>query len=226
MISPLLKFEYDLWDQGLRYIAGVDEAGRGPLAGPIVIATVILDRGALHNKEEQHFEQELLQTYQMINDSKKVTEKRRNILFDFIKEEAIGYAIHEISHEEIDIKGIGNANYEGFQAAVTKLKVRPDHFLTDHFKIPNLENRFQSNIIKGDSVSMTIAAASILAKVYRDKVMLEMHEKYPEYGFDKHKGYGTKVHREAILKYGPCKIHRKTFEPTKSYLKNKEKGLH
>lgn len=221
MISPLLKFEYDLWNKGLRHIAGVDEAGRGPLAGPIVIATVILDRDALHNKVEKDFDEELLKLYQMINDSKKVTEKRRTILFDFIKENSIGYAIHEISHEDIDSKGIATANYEGFQSAVSRLRVKPDHFLTDHFKIPNLESRFQSNIIKGDSVSMTIAAASILAKVYRDRVMLEMHDKYPEYGFDKHKGYGTKAHREAILKLGPCEIHRKSFEPTKSYLKKK-----
>lgn len=219
MISPLLKFEYELWSRGLTNIVGIDEAGRGPLAGPMVVSAVILNKEILHDKSEKQFIKEILRLYQMINDSKKVTEKRRNELFEFIKEQSVVYSIYEISAEDIDNMGIGKANLYGFQNVTTQLKVLPDHFLTDHFKIPNLENKFQTNIIKGDSISMSIAAASILAKVHRDKIMGQMHEKYPEYGFDKHKGYGTKAHKEAIFKLGPCEIHRKSFEPVKSMLK-------
>lgn len=228
MPTKLLKFEHRLWEKGIKHVAGIDEAGRGPLAGPIVVASVILDTNHLFShklkSKKAVFEDEWFALYGMINDSKKVTEKRRNILFDFIKDKAKSYEITIIEHTEIDQMGIGVANQVGFINTIEKLKIKTpvSHVLTDHYKIEKIPSELQTNIIRGDSASITIAAASILAKVTRDKIMKEMSEKYPEYGFEKHKGYGTKFHREQIQKIGPCEIHRKSFEPTKSYLKHKK----
>lgn len=175
-------------------IAGIDEAGRGPLAGPVVCACVIMPMD---------------EVIEGINDSKKITEKKREILFDLIKEKAISYSIVEIDESTIDEINILEATKLGMKKALEGLNVVPDIVLVDAVKIDS--DIPQENIIKGDALSYNIAAASILAKVHRDRLMKEMDEKYPEYQFAKHKGYGTKLHIELLKKFGRCKIHRKTF---------------
>ena len=202
----LLKYESELWSKGLLHIAGVDEAGRGPLAGPIVIAAVILKKEHLH--ENSDLKKELQEHYALINDSKKLSEKKREMLYDFIIKHALTFHIEEIPANKIDEWGISKSNQIGFFNSVKSLSIKAEHVLTDHFPIKAMADSFQTNITKGDSKSMTIAAASILAKVHRDRKMYEFHKEYPNYGFDKHKGYGTRVHRDQILKLGPCKIHR------------------
>lgn len=187
-------------DYDLKYkdkiVAGIDEAGRGPLAGPVVCACVIMPL----TREN---------IIDGINDSKKLSEKKRELLFDKIIEKAISYSIIEIDEKTIDEINILNATKLGMKKALENLKVKPDVVLIDAVKIDT--NILQENIIKGDAKSYNIAAASILAKVYRDRLMVEISKKYPEYGFEKHKGYGTKVHVEALKKYGKCEIHRNTF---------------
>ncbi|HOM78052.1 MAG TPA: ribonuclease HII [bacterium] len=237
-MSNLIMFEKSLWEKGIDLIAGVDEAGRGPLAGPIVIASVILNKNDLSllgketlvqneklkgkrspfgtSRNNDPSSDEHLRTYNLINDSKKLTKKRRELLYDFIVSKAICYSIVEISVEDIDLKGIGWANSEGFSRAIETLQINPEFVLSDHFSIMRLSREKQENIQKGDTLSISIAAASILAKVYRDRIMQEEAKKFPEYGFEKHKGYGTKAHIEAICRNGICKIHRKSFEPIKS----------
>ena len=210
MELPLLKYEKDLWNKGITHIAGVDEAGRGPLAGPLVVSAVILDKEHLHETNNDVVE-ELFDLYSMINDSKKVTEKRRNILYKFIIRNAITLTVEEIPHTKIDEWGISKSNQIGFFNVVNKLKIPADHVLTDHFEIKALPKSRQTNIVKGDTLSISIAAASIIAKVYRDKLMVKYHDLYPEYGFDRHKGYGTQMHRDQIKRLGPCTIHRRSF---------------
>lgn len=177
------------------YICGIDEAGRGPLAGPVVAGAVILPKG---------------KRILYVNDSKKLSEKKRNELFDVIKEETLSYGIGIVSPEKIDEINILQATYEAMRQAVNQLSVLPDILLNDAVTIPGIDVR-QIPIIKGDAKSLTIASASILAKVTRDQMMIEYDSLYPEYGFAKHKGYGTKAHIEAIKEYGACPIHRKTF---------------
>lgn len=176
-------------------VCGVDEAGRGPLAGPVYAAAVILAPDTI---------------IEGINDSKKLTEKRRDGLFDEICEKAIAYNIYSVDEKRIDEINILNATYEAMNGAVSGLSEKPDFALIDGNRINGMSVECET-VVKGDAKSASIAAASILAKVSRDRFMLEMAEKYPEYGFEKHKGYGTKAHNEAILKYGACEIHRKTF---------------
>lgn len=192
-IEAMREFEnqYDYVD----FICGIDEAGRGPLAGPVVAGAVVLKKGA-----------KIL----YVNDSKKLSEKRRDELFDIIKEEAVSYGLGIISEERIDEINILQATYEAMRTAIKELSVVPDILLNDAVTIPGV-NITQIPIIKGDAKSLTIASASILAKVTRDRMMQEYDELYPQYGFAKHKGYGTKAHIDAIKEYGPCKIHRKTF---------------
>lgn len=192
-IELMREFEekYDSYS----YICGIDEAGRGPLAGPVVAGAVVLTKG---------------KRILYVNDSKKLSEKKRDELFDIIKDEALTYAVGIISPERIDEINILQATYEAMRQAVNKLSVKPDIFLNDAVTIPGIEGK-QVPIIKGDAKSLTIASASILAKVTRDRIMVEYDSMYPEYGFAKHKGYGTKAHIEAIKEYGPCPIHRKTF---------------
>ncbi len=192
-IEIMREFEekYDSYS----YICGIDEAGRGPLAGPVVAGAVVLPKG---------------KRILYVNDSKKLSEKKRDELFDIIKDEALTYAVGIISPEIIDKINILQATYEAMRQAVNKLSVKPDIFLNDAVTIPGIEGK-QVPIIKGDAKSLTIASASILAKVTRDRIMIEYDSMYPEYGFAKHKGYGTKAHIEAIKEYGPCPIHRKTF---------------
>ena len=180
---------------GLRLICGVDEAGRGPLAGPVCAAAVILP---------EHLQ------IPGLNDSKKLTDKKRRELFPVIQEQAIAYGIGLASESEIDEINILQATFLAMRRALDQLTVRPEIALIDG----NRETDFGlpvKTVVKGDSLSANIAAASILAKVTRDSIMVELARKYPEYGFEIHKGYGTKAHYEALRTYGPCPIHRKTF---------------
>ncbi|MBP5160016.1 MAG: ribonuclease HII [Lachnospiraceae bacterium] len=180
--------EYDL-------VCGIDEAGRGPLAGPVVAGAVILPKDC-----------EIL----YLNDSKKLSPAKRDSLYDEIREKAIAYAVGISDHLTIDKINILQATYEAMREAVRKLSLVPGILLNDAVTIPGIDIR-QVPIVKGDAKSVSIAAASILAKVTRDRMMLEFDREYPEYGFAGHKGYGTAAHIEAIKKYGPCPIHRRTF---------------
>ncbi len=176
-------------------IAGLDEAGRGPLAGPVVAAAVILD------PEKKIF---------YINDSKKLSESRRELLFPEIEEKAVAFGIGIVGQERIDEINILQATYEAMREAVSQLSPQPAILLNDAVTIPGISLR-QVPIVKGDAKSLSIAAASILAKVTRDRLMKEMDALYPEYGFAVHKGYGTAAHIEALKKYGPCPLHRRSF---------------
>ena len=194
-IISLYEIEHQYMLKGYMNIAGVDEAGRGPLAGPVYAAAVILSPDTI---------------IKGINDSKKLTEKRREELFDEITEKALAYNIFSVDEKRIDEINILNATYEAMNGAVNGLCISPDFVLIDGNRMSGMNFPYET-VVKGDSKSISIAAASILAKVSRDRFICEMAEKYPQYGFDKHKGYGTKAHNEAILEYGPCEIHRKTF---------------
>lgn len=176
-------------------ICGIDEAGRGPLAGPVVAGAVILPKDC---------------SILYLNDSKQVSASRRDELFDEIQEKAIASAVGIVSPQRIDEINILQATYEAMHQAVEGLKVVPDLLLVDAVTIPAMPMK-QVGIVKGDAKSVSIAAASILAKVTRDRMMVEYDSLYPEYGFAKHKGYGSKMHIEAIQEYGPCPIHRRTF---------------
>lgn len=191
--------EHTMWEiedsLGLRLICGVDEAGRGPLAGPVCAAAVILP---------EHLQ------IPGLTDSKKLTDKKRRELFPVIQEQAIAYGIGLASESEIDEINILQATFLAMRRALDQLTVRPEIALIDG----NRETDFGlpvKTVVKGDSLSANIAAASILAKVTRDNIMVELARRYPEYGFEIHKGYGTKDHYEALRTYGPCPIHRKTF---------------
>ena len=177
------------------YICGIDEAGRGPLAGPVVAGAVILPKGL---------------KIPYLNDSKQLSEKKREELYDVIMEQAVSVGVGIISPERIDEINILQATYEAMREAVGKLAYRPDVLLNDAVIIPELPIP-QEKIIKGDAKSLSIAAASVIAKVTRDRMMKAYHELFPEYGFDKHKGYGSKEHIEMIQKIGPCAIHRRSF---------------
>lgn len=176
-------------------ICGIDEAGRGPLAGPVVAAACILPKDC-----------EIL----YLNDSKKLSAKKRELLFEEIQEKAIAYGVGIVSPEVIDRINILQATYEAMRQAIEKMKLTPDLLLVDAVTIPKVPMK-QVGIIKGDAKSVSIAAASILAKVTRDRIMVEYDKAYPEYGFAQNKGYGSKEHIEAIKNIGPCPIHRTTF---------------
>ena len=190
----MLQFEKEFVSQGKTHIAGIDEAGRGPLAGPVVVASVIMPLDNIIDG---------------INDSKKVSEKKRNELFEKIKQTAISYHIEVIDEKVIDDINILNATKLGMKNCIDKLETTPDVVLIDAVKI---DSDVQTvSIIKGDAKSYSIAAASILAKVHRDNMMLQYDKEYPIYNFAKHKGYGTKMHIDTIKQHGICPIHRKTF---------------
>ena len=189
------ELENEIYDSGVGLICGVDEAGRGPLAGPVCAAAVILPRGL---------------EIEGLNDSKKISEKKRDQLFDAICAEAVSYGIAFASVEEIEEINILNAAMLAMNRAIERLSVKPALALVDGNR--NSAIKMPSRcVVKGDAKCADIAAASILAKVTRDRYMLEMAEKYPEYHFEKHKGYGTKLHYEALREYGPCEIHRPSF---------------
>ncbi len=192
-VEDLCKFEKEYGMYG--YICGIDEAGRGPLCGSVVAGAVVLPK-------------DLRIMY--INDSKKLSEKRREELFDIIQKEAVSVGVGIVDAARIDEINILNATYEAMRQAVNNLSVKPDILFNDAVTIPQLDIR-QLPIIKGDAKSISIAAASIIAKVTRDRMMCEYDEMYPGYGFAKHKGYGTKQHIEALKELGMSPIHRKTF---------------
>ncbi len=195
----MLEFENKYYENGCKYIAGVDEAGRGPLAGPVFAAAVIFEKGVYIPE---------------INDSKKLTEKKREELFDVIIDKALAYSIVSVDEKEIDRINILNATLKCFNMAVSSLSIKPDIALIDGNRCGEMSVPYET-IVKGDAKSMSIAAASILAKVSRDRYIMELDSVYPEYNFKKHKGYGTKEHLEAIQKYGPCPIHRLSFRGVK-----------
>ena len=192
----MLHFEKKLWIRGVRAIAGIDEAGRGPLAGPVVAAAVI-------------FPQDI--ALAGINDSKKLTEVKREGLFNQIATHALAVGVGVLSEKEIDCINILQASLKAMHLAVEKLKLQPDHLLIDGNQTLRNWLGNQTAIIKGDQKSLSIAAASIIAKVTRDRMMVAYDKQYPQYGFAKHKGYGTKAHVQAIQKYGRCPIHRTSF---------------
>ena len=192
-------YDFDKSFGNYKYIAGVDEVGRGPLAGPIVACAVILDEDILDD--------ELILG---LNDSKKLSEKRREELAVLIKEKALAYKIAECSNEEIDRDGIAYCNNKVFLDSCNNLSVKPDLVLSDGYLVKNIkfENKF---VIKGDTKSACIAAASIIAKVYRDNLMKEYAKRYTNYNFEDNAGYGTTKHLEGLKEYGPCEIHRRSF---------------
>ena len=191
-----LLYENEAFSKGYNIVCGIDEAGRGPLAGPVYAAAVILEKGDI---------------IEGVNDSKKLSEKKRELLFDEIKTRAVSWSVGTASEKEIDEINILQATFLAMKRAVDALEIKPDLALVDGNREPNLGAVPVETIVKGDGKSISIAAASIIAKVSRDRYMLKMAEKYPEYQFEKHKGYGTKLHYEMIEKYGVSDIHRKTF---------------
>ena len=193
---PDYEFEKAAVNSGFSCICGADEAGRGPLAGPVCAAAVILPAGVV---------------IEGLDDSKKLTEKKRERLYDIIKETAVAYSVAYGTLEEIETVNILEATYLAMNRAIEGLSVKPDFALIDGNRVPRGIKIPCETIVKGDSKSMSVAAASVLAKVTRDRLMLEYDKKYPEYNFKKHKGYGTKEHTELIKQYGPCEIHRLSF---------------
>lgn len=189
--------ESQLLQSGIKNIAGVDEAGRGPCAGPLVIAAVILN-------------DPLSKTFTEVQDSKQLSTEQREILFELIIANSIAHSIIEVSVEEIDTLGLHKCNIEGMRRAVNSLSISADYVLTDGYSIPGLTTPNLA-VWKGDQVATTISAASILAKVYRDRIMIQLDKKYPKYGLASHKGYITSAHTAAIKEFGILPIHRKSF---------------
>lgn len=195
-MSELWKYEDIAFAEGFTSVCGVDEAGRGPLAGPVCAAAVILPKDL---------------ELDGLNDSKKLTAKRREALYDIITAHALAYGIAFASEEEIDTVNILQATFLAMQRAVAQLSRKPEIALVDGNREPDLGSIAVRTIVKGDSLSANIAAASILAKVTRDRYMIEQDERYPQYGFAIHKGYGTQAHYAALRAYGACPIHRRSF---------------
>lgn len=189
------EFENAALNEGFKTVCGIDEAGRGPLAGPVCAAAVILPLGL---------------EFEGLNDSKKLSEKKREALYDIITEKAVAYSIALVDEKTIDEINILQATFKAMRNAVEGLSVKPDIALIDGNQKPGLSIE-QRTIVKGDAKSMSVAAASILAKVTRDRLMIKLDEEYPEYQFAKHKGYGTKLHYECLEKYGVSPVHRRTF---------------
>lgn len=195
-LEELKKIEQEIYSDKIQYICGIDEAGRGPLAGPVVVASVIMPKNSM---------------IEGVNDSKKVSEKKREALYDQILEEALAYGIGIVGQEEIDKINILNATKQALTMSLKELKIKPDLILVDALNnIDTMQIPYKS-IIKGDAKVYSIASASIIAKVTRDRIMRQWDEIYPQYGFIAHKGYGTKKHIEAIKENGICPIHRKSF---------------
>ena len=195
-LKILKEYENKLYESGLKYIAGIDEAGRGPLAGPVVVGVAIM-------KSDSFIEG--------INDSKKISESKREKLYEQITEEALAWSVGVVTEKEIDDLNILNATKKALERALESLEIRPDRILVDALEHIDTKGVPYTSVIKGDAKIYSISAASIIAKVTRDRMMREYDEVYPEYGFAKHKGYGTAAHIAAIKTYGPCPLHRRTF---------------
>lgn len=206
-MNELLEYEKELYNKNIKLIAGIDEVGRGPLCGPVVACACILP-------ENYHLEG--------LNDSKKISEKKREQLYEILINDAVSFGIGIKDAKRIDEINILEATKEAMKEAVSNLRVKPEHLLIDAVKldidIPS------TSIIKGDAKSASIAAASIIAKVTRDRMMIELGKIYPEYGLEKHKGYGTKAHIEAVKKYGVLDFYRFTFAPISDLIKDSEVG--
>ena len=200
-VQQLYEYENEVRNLGFNLIAGVDEAGRGSLAGPMVVAAVILPPNLFIDH---------------LNDSKKLTHNMRDKVYDVIIEKAVSYAYVKVGIDEIDTENIYQATLHGMYRAVKALPIQPDFVLTDAMKVKFDEPIQTKSIVHGDALSASIAAASIIAKVTRDRMTDEWDLQYPQYGFAHNRGYGTKDHREAIYKFGPCELHRRSFEPVKS----------
>lgn len=201
-LKQLKQIEEEIYNTGVETICGIDEAGRGPLAGPVVVAAVIMPRDSF---------------IEGVNDSKKVSEKKRELLYDLITKEAIAWGVGIIDQKEIDRINILNATKEGLTTAIKNLEVKPDRIIVDALKGIDTLGIPYTSIIKGDAKCYSIAVASIIAKVTRDRIMRQWDEIYPQYGFEKHKGYGTAMHMQAIREYGLCPLHRRSF--TKNIIK-------
>jgi ribonuclease HII len=199
MVIPTLRYEKDLWNRGFRFLAGIDEVGRGAWAGPVVAAAVILPSD--------------VELPEYLRDSKLLVARQREELDEQIKELAISLAVAEISVNTINRVGISKASQFAMRKAIGKLDPSPDFHLVDYFRIRYIPKKKQLNLKKGDKHCASIAAASIVAKVYRDRLMEELHEEFEEYHFCDHKGYGTKAHQEAIMKHGLSDLHRLNFVP-------------
>ncbi len=193
----MLDYSYEIQahNEGFSVVCGVDEAGRGPLAGPVFAGAVILPENYTH---------------EILNDSKKLSEKKRDLVYDDIIKDAVSWSVGIATEKEIDEKNILNATFLAMKRAVEGLNIKPDLAFIDGNRYPNTGVK-EVTIVKGDSKCMSVAAASIIAKVSRDRFMLQMAEKYPQYQFEKHKGYGTKLHYEMIKQFGVSEIHRRTF---------------
>jgi ribonuclease HII len=194
-MNDKLHYERELLSRGYKYIAGVDEVGRGPLAGPVVAACVIMD---------------LQKIVEGVDDSKKLSEKKRERLLGEIKNGAVCYCVGVVDEREIDRINILNATKKAMAEAINSMEIAPDYILCDAIDSLDITQEIMG-IVKGDSLSYSIGAASIIAKQTRDSMMIDYAEIYPEYGFERHKGYGTAQHRKALVEYGPCAIHRATF---------------
>lgn len=197
MIYPTLNIEKSLWKSGYTHVCGLDEVGRGAFAGPLVVGAVIFSKTS--------------RIPDGIADSKLLRPRRREQLVERIKKCAISWAVSEIKVPIINKVGIGKATQIAFRRSIKYLKIKPDFILVDAFYVKHLNRKKQKPIKDGDKICVSISAASIIAKVHRDKIMKKLHRRYPEYRFGKHKGYGTMFHREAIRKYGLTRIHRKSF---------------
>lgn len=263
--QEITQYERKLYNNGVKLIAGIDEVGRGPLAGPFVVSAVILNLEKIFSESFQsgienswgrtvsyryfierrvkteglntketvednlryndvpldHSEQLETTLYAKIRDSKKITPKMREVLANFIKKDAISFQIERFEPEEIDKLGISAITQKAFFQVIKNLSIKPQFVLTDTFEVAKITKNDQENIINGDQKSITIASASIVAKVFRDNIMVDLAKKYPTYGFEKNKGYGTGDHLKAIDNFGPCEIHRKSFEPVKSFETNR-----
>lgn len=199
-LENITEYERKYQSMGIKYVGGIDEVGRGPYAGPVVTACVILPEGC---------------KIEGVNDSKKLSQKKREELFDVIKDTALSIGVGIVDNYEIDEINILQATYKAMRIAVENMDIKPQQLLVDAVTIPEI-NIHQEPIIKGDAKSISIGAASIIAKVTRDRMMVEYAKMYPQYGFEKNVGYGSKYHEEAIKKYGLCDIHRRSF--TKKFL--------
>lgn len=201
------QFERQLHGEGCSAIAGVDEAGRGPLAGPVVVAAVVLPY--------EWIQKGMPERYEKLNDSKTISERARQRFFDLLRaDEDVVFAVVAVESAEIDQLNILNATHQGMARALERLAREPDHVLVDGLPVQLIKTA-QTALVKGDSKSYSIAAASVLAKVTRDKQMVEFERKYPGYGFAKHKGYPTPAHLTALRELGPCPIHRTSFQPVR-----------